>query len=84
MINVTIGNNLKRLRFNLNPNTTIREAMESTKSETGIDYSMGMLSLDGDTVTGAKLDKTFYEMGYTGEPGHDKCFLISVVKADNS
>lgn len=84
MINVTIGNNLKRSRFNLNPNTTIRQALESTQGETGIDYSVGMLSLDGETVTGAKLDQTFAEMGYTGEPGHDKCFLISVVKADNA
>ena len=84
MINVTIGNNLKRARFNLNPNTTIRQALESTQGETGIDFSVGMLSLDGETVTGAKLDQTFAEMGYTGEPGHDKCFLISVVKADNA
>jgi len=84
MINVTIGNNLKRFRFNLNPNTTIREAMESTKGETGLDYAMGMLSLDGDTITGAKWDQTFAELGYTGEPGHDRCFLISVVEADNA
>lgn len=84
MINVTIGNNLKRARFNMNPNTTIREAMEMTAGETGIEYSTGMLSLDGETITGSKLDKTFAEMGYTGEVGHDRCFLISVVKADNA
>ena len=84
MISVTIGNNLKRSRFNLNPNTTIREAMESTRGETGIDYTAGMLSLDGETITGSKLDQTFAELGYTGEPNHDKCFLISVVKADNA
>lgn len=84
MISVTIGNNLKRSRFNLNPNTTIRQALESTQAETGIDYSVGMLSLDGETITGSKLDQTFAQMGYTGEVGHDKCFLISVVKADNA
>ena len=50
MINVTIGNNLKRARFNLNPNTTIRQALESTQGETGIDYSVGMLSLDRKSV----------------------------------
>ncbi len=82
MLNVTIGNNLKRFRFNLDPNTTIRQALEDTASETGIDYTMGMLSLDGSTVSGSDLDKTFAEHGYTGELNHDKCFLISVVKAD--
>ena len=49
MIAVTIGNNLKRARFNFNPNTTIRQALENTAGETGIDYSTGMLSLDGST-----------------------------------
>lgn len=82
MINVTIGNNLKRQHFNINPNTTIRKALEDTAAETGIDYTMGMLSLDGSTISGSGLDKTFAEHGYTGEPNHDKCFLISVVKAD--
>ncbi len=84
MINVTIGNNLTRKRFNIDPNTTIRQAMESTMGETGVDYSVGMLSLDGSTIGGADLDKTFAEMGYTSEEKHDKCFLISVVKADNA
>lgn len=84
MIAVTIGNNLKRARFNFNPNTTIRQALENTAGETGIDYTTGMLSLDGSTIGGADLDKTFAELGYTGEPNHDKCFLISVVKADNA
>lgn len=84
MINVTIGNNLKRSRFNMNPNTTILQAIESTQGETGIDVAASMLSLNGETITGTKLNQTFYELGYTGEPGKDKCFLISVVKADNA
>lgn len=54
MIAVTIGNNLKRARFNFNPNTTIRQALENTAGETGIDYSAGMLSLDGSTIGGAR------------------------------
>ena len=45
---------------------------------------MGMVSLDGETIGGSDLDKTFYEMGYTGEPNHDKGYLIAVVKADNA
>ncbi len=84
MINVTIGNNLNRQRFNFDPNTTIRQALESTAAETGVDYAVGILSLNGSTVGGSDLDKTFAEHGYTGEPNHDKAFLISVVKADNA
>ncbi len=80
MINVTIGNNLDRSRVLIDPNTSIRTALENA----GIDYSRGMLSLDGETISGAELDMTFAEKGYTGEAGHDKCFLISVVKADNA
>lgn len=80
MINVTIGNNLNRNRYNLDPNTTIRQALERA----GIDYGTGMLSLDGATIGGSDIDKSFAALGYTGEPGHDKAYLISVVKADNA
>lgn len=68
MIAVTIGNNLKRARFNFNPNTTIRQALENTAGETGIDYSAGMLSLDGSTIGGADLDKTFTSWATPASP----------------
>ena len=84
MIRVTIGNNMKRKSLNFNPNTTIRTALEQTAGETGIDYTTGMMSLDGSTISGAEFDKTFAEFGYTGEENHDKCFLLNVVKADNA
>jgi len=43
MIKVTIGNNVDRKPVILDENTTLRAALE----EQGIDYSVGMTSLDG-------------------------------------
>lgn len=80
MIRCTIGNNLKKANYNLDPNTTLRAALE----EAGIDYSTGMTNLDGCSMLPGDLNKTFYELGYTGEPGHDRAYLLNVVKADNA
>ena len=80
MIRVTIGNNLKRDNYNVDPNTTLRAALE----DAGIDYTTGVMHLDGSSLGAGDLNKTFYELGYTGEEGKDKCFLLNVVKADNA
>lgn len=80
MIRVTIGNNLKRSSENYTPDTTLRSAME----QAGIDYTTGMTTLDGSTLGPGDLNKTFAEFGYDGTEGHDKCFLLNVVKADNA
>lgn len=80
MIRVTIGNNLKKTPYNLDPNTTLRTALD----DAGLDYTVGMMTMDGSSLQPGDLDKTFAEFGYNGEPGHDKAFLLSVVKADNA
>lgn len=80
MIRVTIGNNLKRSAYNLDPNTTLRAAME----QAGVDYSTGMTTLDGSALGPGDLNKTFAELGFDGREGCDKCFLLNVVKADNA
>ena len=80
MIRVTIGNNLKRYSEYYTPDTTLRAAME----QAGIDYTSGMTTLDGSTLGPGDLNKTFADFGYDGTEGHDKCFLLNVVKADNA
>lgn len=80
MIRVTIGNNLKKAAYNIDPNTTLRSALD----DAGIDYTAGMMTLDGSTLGPGDLNKTFAEFGYDGEAGHDKAFLLNVVKADNA
>ena len=75
MIKVTVGTNTRRTSVIVEPNRTLRSVLE----EQEIDYSTGTLHLDGSTVTPGQLDKTFAELGIT-----EKCFLISVVKADGA
>jgi hypothetical protein len=75
MIKVTIGNNVKRESVIIDENTTLRTALEAN----GIDYTRGAMHLDGATLAAGDLDKTFAEFGIT-----EKCFLFSVVKADNA
>ena len=75
MIKVTIGNNVKRKTEILDENTTLREALE----DADIDYSRGMMNLDGSSLSPGDLDKTFADFGIL-----EKCFLLNVVKADNA
>lgn len=75
MINVTFGNNLSRSSDLCTPDTTLRSFLEAHD----VDYSVGMMTLDGSTLRPGDLDKTFAEMGIT-----TKCFLLNVVKADNA
>lgn len=75
MIKVTIGNNISRNSVIIDENTTLRNALE----DAGVDYTIGMTSLDGSTLAPGDLDKTFADFGIT-----EKCYLLNVVKADNA
>ena len=75
MIKVTIGNNVKRESIIIDENTTLRKALE----DSGIDYTTGIMHLDGSSLNPGALDKTFADFGIT-----EKCYLLNVVKADNA
>jgi len=75
MIKVTMGNNVKRTSEILDENTSLREALEIA----GVDYTTGIMNLDGSTLSPGDLDKTFADFGIT-----EKCFLLNVIKADNA
>lgn len=75
MIKVVIGTNVSRNSHIIDENTTLRKALE----DAGVDYSIGMTSLDGSTLAPGALDKTFADFGIT-----EKCYLMNVVKADNA
>lgn len=75
MIKVTIGNNVKRESIIIDENTTLRKALE----DNGIDYTTGIMHLDGSSLNPGALDKTFADFGIT-----EKCYLLNVVKADNA
>jgi hypothetical protein len=75
MIKVTIGNNVKRSSEIIDENLTLREALEDAE----IDYTIGIMNLDGSTLNAGDLDRTFADFGIT-----EKCYLLNVVKADNA
>lgn len=75
MIKVTIGNNVKREAVIIDANTTLRAALENNN----IDYTSGVMHLDGSSLNPGDLDKTFADFGVT-----EKCYLLNVVKADNA
>lgn len=75
MIKVIVGNNVKRETAIVESNTTLRKVVE----DAGIDYTRGVMHLDGSSLKPGDLDKTFDQMGIT-----EKCFLLNVVKADNA
>lgn len=75
MVNVTVGNNVKRVSDTFPSNTTLRSILE----QKGVDYSRGTMHLDGSTLNPGDLDKTLGDLGIT-----TKCFLLNVVKADNA
>lgn len=75
MIKVTVGNNVSRSSVIVDENTTLRKVVE----DAGIDYTRGVMHLDGSSLQPGDMDKTFADFGVT-----EKCFLLSVVKADNA
>lgn len=80
MIKVTIGNNLERTSHLVDENSTLRAALEKA----GIDVSRGMITMDGVSLKAGELNKTFADFGLDGSEGKNKCYLLSVVKADNA
>ena len=75
MIKVVVGNNVKRETVIVDANTTLRTVLE----DAGVDYTRGVMHLDGSSLNPGDLDKTFASLGIT-----EKCYLLNVVKADNA
>ena len=74
-INVTIGNNLSRTNVLTDSSRTLRSVLE----EGNIDYTRGMMHLDGASLQPGDLDKSFDDFGIT-----ERCYLLNVVKVDNA
>lgn len=75
MIQVTVGNNVKREKVIVEASTTLRTALE----DVGVDYTRGVMHLDGSSLSPGDLDKSFADFNIA-----EKCFLLNVVKADNA
>ena len=75
MLQVTVGNNVKREKMIVDADRTLRSVLE----EANIDYTRGVMHLDGSSLNPGDLDRTFESFGIS-----EKCFLLNVVKADNA
>lgn len=75
MIKVVVGNNVKRETVIVDESTTLRTVLE----DANVDYTRGVMHLDGSSLNPGDLDKTFASLGIT-----EKCYLLNVVKADNA
>lgn len=75
MIKVVVGNNVKRETVIVDANTTLRTVLE----DAGVEYTRGVMHMDGSSLNPGDLDKTFASFGIT-----EKCYLLNVVKADNA
>ena len=75
MVQVIVGNNVKRNTVVVSGETTLRSVLE----ENNIDYTRGVMHLDAASLNPGDLDKTFASLGIT-----EKCYLLNVVKADNA
>ena len=75
MVQVIVGNNVKRSAVVVSPETTLRTVLE----ENNIDYTRGTMHLDGATLNPGDLDKSFAALGIS-----EKCYLLNVIKADNA
>lgn len=77
MLKVVVGNNANRDQVLVDENTTLREVLEDNE----VNYATGVMHLDGAPIQPGDLNKTFAQLGYTGDA---KVYLISVVKTDNA
>lgn len=75
MVKVIVGTNTTKETAIVDSDRTLRSVLD----EKGIDYARGSLTLDGCTLKPGDIDKTFDQMNIK-----EKCYLLSVVKADNA
>lgn len=75
MISVRIVTNTNRKTIVIDPNYTIRQALEANE----VNYAETPVYLDGSPLQAGDHDKTFTEIGIT-----EKCILTAVKKTENA
>ena len=75
MVKVVTGNNVQRATKIVSEDITLKAVLE----EAGIDYTRGVMHLDGAPLAAGELNKTFADFGIK-----EQCYLLNVVKADNA
>lgn len=75
MIKVTYGHNVDRKHDIVDENTVVKKFLE----DHGVDYTRGVMHLDGASMNPGDINKTFAELNVK-----NSCYLLSIVKADNA
>jgi len=75
IVNMVIGTNIDRNEVPVKTDSTIRQILE----ENEVNYTRGVVQLNGASLRNEDLDKTLDDYGIT-----TKGFLFSIVKADNA
>lgn len=76
IISVTVRNNVTSKTVTTPSTTSIRQIFE----DNGVEYTSGVVSLDGASLPAGSMDKSLEELGITA----DHCYLMVTVKADNA
>lgn len=75
-IQVRLGTNTQRKDINVQSSDSLRSVLENNN----VDYGAATVNLDGSSLSPGDMDKSFDEMGITG----NRCMLVAVVKSDNA
>ena len=73
MVEVWVGSTDEREKVIVDASTTLRKILE----DAGINYMNETMQLDGTFLVPGSMDKTLNDFGIT-----ERCYLLSVVKAD--
>lgn len=79
MIKMIYGNNANFEHTIADENMTIRSFLD----EVSLNYSGGMIAMDGASIQPGDLDKTFASMGY-GTGDRNTCVIAVIKKLDNA
>lgn len=80
MIKCKIRNNVTGETYTIEKEKTLRDALEIAN----VDFSRGMVMLDGTAINAGDLNRSFLELGYDGTDKRDRCLLTVVAKVDNA
>lgn len=79
-IKVIAGNNAQSNTYWAETTDTLHDFLTTN----GISFASGAITFNTAPISPDDLYKTFGELGVTGEPGKDTCYLFVVAKLNNA
>ena len=82
-VRVSIQNNMNRCTVDADSSNTLREVVDMAEGN-GVVFANEIMQLDGTALVAGDINKTLEALGYTGEPGHNRAFLIGAAQKNNA